>query len=100
MAEARGLGEDAIKKHILRNSLTPIIARVAATLGFLIGGATFIETIFAYPGMGLLIYNSFFDRDYPMIQGAFLIISVSVLACNLISDILCSIIDGREKARL
>jgi peptide/nickel transport system permease protein len=99
MAEARGLDEETIKKHILRNSLTPIITRIGATLGFLIGGATFIETIFAYPGMGLLIYNSFFNRDYPVIQAAFLIMALSVLGCNLLADIICTIIDGRERSR-
>lgn len=92
---ARGLKDGHIKNHILLNSLVPVVNQVAAMLGFMVGGAVFVETVFSYPGMGLLVYNSFMERDYPVLQGAFVFISFFVLACNYVADIICSYIDGR-----
>ncbi|WP_094228357.1 ABC transporter permease [Methanolobus psychrotolerans] len=95
MATARGLKERNIKKHVLINSTVPVVNQIAAMLGFLVGGAVFIETVFSYPGMGMLVYNSFIERDYPVLQGAFIFMSLCVLACNYAADIACSYIDGR-----
>jgi peptide/nickel transport system permease protein len=97
MAVARGLRDRNIKKHVLKNSLTPVINQVAAMLGFLVGGAIFIETVFSYPGMGLLVYNSFMERDYPVLQAAFIVISLCVLVCNYAADMACGYIDGRAR---
>ncbi|TQD27644.1 ABC transporter permease [Methanolobus vulcani] len=95
MATARGLKDRSIKKHVLINSIAPVINQIAAMLGFMVGGAVFIETVFSYPGMGMLVYSSFIERDYPVLQGAFIVISLCVLACNYAADITCSYIDGR-----
>jgi len=95
MDVARGLKDRHVKSHILLNSIVPIVNQVAAMLGFMVGGAVFVETIFSYPGMGLLVYNSFIERDYPVLQGAFVFISFIVLASNYAADIICSYIDGR-----
>jgi peptide/nickel transport system permease protein len=97
MAIARGLKDRNVKRHMLKNSLAPVINQVAAMLGFLVSGAIFIEMIFAYPGMGLLIYNSFIDRDYPVLQAAFIVMSVCVLGCNYAADLICGYIDGRAR---
>lgn len=95
MATARGLKQNNIKKHVLINSIVPVVHQIAAMLGFMVGGAVFVETVFAYPGMGMLVYNSFIERDYPMLQGVFIFISLCVLACNYAADIICSYIDRR-----
>lgn len=95
MATARGLKERNIKKHVLINSIVPVVNQTAAMLGFMVGGAVFIETVFSYPGMGMLIYNSFIERDYPVLQGVFIFMSLGVLVSNYAADILCSYIDGR-----
>jgi ABC-type dipeptide/oligopeptide/nickel transport systems, permease components len=95
MAEARGLKERTIKKHVLINSIVPVINQIAAMLGFMVAGTVFIETVFSYPGMGMLVYNSFIERDYPVLQGAFIFMSLVVLSCNYAADIACSYIDGR-----
>jgi peptide/nickel transport system permease protein len=95
MAAARGLRDRTIKKHVLINSIVPVINQIAAMLGFMVGGTVYIETVFSYPGMGLLVYNSFIERDYPVLQGAFIFMALVVLACNYAADIICSYIDGR-----
>ena len=95
MAAARGLKDRSIKKHVLINSIVPVINQIAAMLGFMVGGAVLIETVFSYPGMGMLVYSSFIERDYPVLQGAFIVMSLCVLACNYAADIACSYIDGR-----
>lgn len=95
MATARGLKDRSIKKHVLINSIVPAVNQIAAMLGFMVAGAVFVETVFAYPGMGMLVYNSFIERDYPLLQGAFIFMSLCVLACNYAADIICSYIDGR-----
>lgn len=97
MAAARGLKERNIKKHVLINSIVPVMNQIAAMLGFMVGGAVFIETVFSYPGMGILVYNSFIQRDYPVLQGTFIFISLCVLASNYAADIMCSYIDGRAE---
>jgi peptide/nickel transport system permease protein len=95
MAFARGLKDRHVKKHVMVNALAPVVNQVAAMLGFLVGGAIFIETVFAYPGMGQLVYSSFIERDYPVLQAAFIIMSLCVLSFNFAADIACGYIDGR-----
>ncbi|AKB76524.1 Oligopeptide transport system permease protein OppB [Methanosarcina horonobensis HB-1 = JCM 15518] len=92
---ARGLKDRHVKRHILLNSIGPVVNQVAAMLGFMVGGTLFVETVFSYPGMGLLVYNAFIERDYPVLQGAFVFMSLFVLTCNYAADIVCSYIDGR-----
>jgi peptide/nickel transport system permease protein len=70
---------------------------VALTVGFLVMGAIFVETVFAYPGMGRLLYEGTVTRDYPLIQGAFLIMTVLVIGANLGAEILYSRLDPRVR---
>lgn len=95
MAIARGLKDRHVKRHVLVNSLAPVVNQVAAMLGLLVGGAIFIETVFAYPGMGQLVYSSFLERDYPVLQAAFIVMSLCVLSFNFAADVVCGYIDGR-----
>ncbi len=95
-AKAKGLKEKRIKfKHVGKNSLLPILTRTGIRAGKLITGALFIEIVFAYPGIGLLIYDSLLMRDYPMIQGIFLLVAVGVLSFNFVVDLTYKKIDPR-----
>ncbi len=96
MARMKGLTETAIKyKHGMRNALIPVITVVMMNMGYILGGATVIETVFAYPGMGRLLYDSVIGRDYPLIQGCFLISTLCVVAANIIADFLYPLIDPK-----
>ncbi len=96
MAEASGLSERRILyAHALRNSLLPVTTVILLNLGFLLGGATVVETVFSYPGLGRLIYDGVLARDYPLLQGTFLLIALGVIACNLAADLMYPILDPR-----
>ena len=98
MAEASGLSERRILfAHALRNSLLPITTVILLNLGFLLGGATVVETVFSYPGLGRLIYDGVLARDYPLLQGTFLLIALGVIVCNLAADLLYPILDPRVR---
>lgn len=95
-ARAKGIKERNIKfKHVGRNSLLPITTRTTLRLGRMLTGALFIETIFAYPGMGLLIFNSFMARDYPVIQGVFFLVALWIMSVNYLNELLYKKIDPR-----
>lgn len=87
-ARAKGLSQPAVLyRHALRNSLITVVTFTGMELGTLIGGTVVTETIFAWPGIGQLIVQSIFSRDYPMIQGTVLFISVVFVMINLLVDI-------------
>jgi peptide/nickel transport system permease protein len=95
-ARAKGLSSFAIvRRHALRTSLLPIVTLAAITLGFVIGGDILVEAVFSYPGIGLATYEAVFDRDYPMLQGAFLLLTLSVIVANFIADLLYFKFDPR-----
>ena len=95
-ARAKGLSNwRIVRKHALRNSMLPIITLIALSFGFLVGGAILVEAVFSYPGIGLVTYDAVFDRDYPVLQGCFLILTVSVVLANLIADLLYFKLDPR-----
>jgi peptide/nickel transport system permease protein len=96
-AKAKGLEDRKIRyKHAGRNSMLPVVTQTGIGFGTrLITGALFIEVVFSYPGMGSLIYNSLIMRDYPILQGALLIITILVLGINLVVDILYRKLDPR-----
>jgi len=99
-ARAKGISErDVMFRHVLRNALLPIVTMVALTLGFLVMGAIFVETVFAYPGMARLLYDATVIRDYPLIQGSLLLITVLVIAANLGADMLYSRLDPRVRSQ-
>ena len=75
-ARAKGLNENQVLyKHAFRNALLPVITSIGMSIGGLIGGAVLIETVFSYPGTGRMLYDALIRRDYPLVQGAFIIIS-------------------------
>lgn len=97
-ARAKGVKEFwVIAKHALRNALLPVVTVIGSTIGLAIGGAIFIESVFNWPGMGLLLVNAVETRDYPVIMGATLIIGACVIVVNLLTDITYAVIDPRIK---
>jgi ABC-type dipeptide/oligopeptide/nickel transport system permease component len=95
-ARAKGLSNWSIVwKHGLRNAALPIITLVALSLGFIIGGSITIEYVFSYPGIGLAVVEAIDQRDYPILQGAFLLLTFSVILANLVADLLYFKLDPR-----
>jgi len=97
-ARAKGVFEFwVIVKHALRNALLPVVTVIGSTIGLAIGGAIFIESVFNWPGMGLLLVDAVTSRDYPVIMGATLVIGACVIVVNLLTDIAYAVIDPRIK---
>jgi ABC-type dipeptide/oligopeptide/nickel transport system permease component len=95
-ARAKGLRNWAIVwKHAFRASLLPIATLVALSLGYLVAGAILVEAVFSYPGIGLVTYDAVLERDYPVLQGAFLILTLSVVIANYAADLLYFKLDPR-----
>ena len=95
-ARARGLAETSvILKHALRNALIPIVTNFGLALPFLLGGAVLIETVFSWPGMGLLAVDAIGARDYPIILATSMIAAVLVVVGNLLADITYALLDPR-----
>ena len=97
-ARAKGLGEGrVIYGHALRNALLPVVTIIGGDLGMLLSGAVFVETVFAWPGLGRLMIDSLAMRDYPVLLGLFLLISISVAVVNFITDLTYAALDPRIK---
>lgn len=97
-ARSKGVHErQVLLKHALRNALLPVSTVIFLNLGFLIGGATVIETVFSYPGVGTLLYQAVLNRDYPVLQGSFLMLTVSVIAANILADAVYPLLDPRVR---
>lgn len=95
-AKAKGLSTfQVLKDHALRNATLPMVTIIALNLGFTVSGAIQIETVFSWPGLGGAIFTAVGRRDYPMLQGAFLLLAVSVIFANLAADLLYSYLDPR-----
>jgi len=95
-ARAKGLSQRAIViKHALRNATLPIITLMALSLGYIVAGAILIESVFSWPGIGNAVYQAVIERDYPMLQGAFLVLTVSVVFFNFLADVLYFALDPR-----
>jgi peptide/nickel transport system permease protein len=95
-ARAKGLAEGSvIWRHAVRNALSPQLTSFGLTLAFAITGSVVIETVFAWPGLGQLAYQSMLSRDYPLIQGTVLLVAVFVLTANLLVDVLYAYLDPR-----
>lgn len=95
-ARAKGLANWSIVwRHAFRNALLPIVTLIALTLGYVVAGAILVEAVFSYPGIGLVTYEAIFSRDYPVLQGAFLILTLSVVVANYIADLLYFRLDPR-----
>ena len=97
-ARARGLPESrVVLKHSLRNALIATLTVLAVNLGWLIGGAVVIEKVFDIPGLGQLLVDSIFTRDFPVLQGLTLVFGLLVIAINLLSDLAYCVIDPRVR---
>ncbi len=97
-ARAKGLPEKKVLyAHAFRNAVLPIVSAAAISFGFIVGGATLTETVFSWFGVGRLIYEAVLQRDYPVLQGVFFIITLSVVLANFAADILYAVLDPRIK---
>ena len=95
-ARAKGFKpRTVLRKHALRNAMLPITTLVALSLGYIVAGAILVETVFSWPGIGRAVYDAVLQRDYPMLQGAFLVLTVSVVFFNLVADLLYFKLDPR-----
>jgi ABC-type dipeptide/oligopeptide/nickel transport system permease component len=95
-ARAKGLPDRTIvRRHAFRNAMLPTTTMVALSLGYVVGGAILIETVFTWPGIGRAVYLAVTQRDYPMLQGAFLVLTLSVVMFNLIADLIYVKLDPR-----
>lgn len=99
-ARSKGLSRrEVIIKHALKNASLPVITYVGFTISMLASGAVMTETIFSWPGIGRLLYNGIRMRDYPVVLGTFVFISLSVVIINTVTDILCKFLDPRIRYR-
>ena len=97
-ARSKGLAEQVVVGlHALKNAMIPILTVIGTAFGVLLGGAVIVETVFAYPGIGRLVVAAVQRRDYPVIQGALLLISSIYVLVNLLVDVLYTLIDPRIK---
>jgi len=97
-ARSKGLSEKVVmNKHALKNALISVITLLGMRMGWILGGSAILETVFSIPGLGRLMVDGIFSRDYPVVQGSMLVLGVSVLVGNLIADILYALVDPRIK---
>lgn len=98
LARAKGLSERTVAiKHGLRTALLPIATNAAMAAGALVSGAVVVETVFSYPGLGKIIADAVATRDYPLLQGAFLLATLGVIAANIVADLLYPLLDPRVR---
>jgi peptide/nickel transport system permease protein len=97
-ARAKGLSARAVLwRHVLRNSLIPVITVIGYNFGYSLTGAILTETVFAWPGLGSLFISSIGNRDYPVLAGIFVLAAIAVVAANLITDLLYAAADPRVR---
>ncbi|MBM3129856.1 MAG: ABC transporter permease [Chloroflexi bacterium] len=97
-ARAKGLRETiVVRRHILRNALLPVVTAIGGQLGALLTGAVLVEIVFAWPGLGRLLYDAMLARDYPLLMAMFLVSAFGVVIGNLITDLLYTRIDPRVR---
>jgi len=99
-ARAKGLTERQIaRRHVLRNAILPVLTMAGVQVGALLGGAVVVETVFAWPGLGLLAYESLFARDLNLLLGIFFVCTCLVVVVNLVVDVAYSLLDPRIELR-
>lgn len=95
-ARAKGLNSAQIlRDHALKNAMLPLVTVIAINLGFTVAGVIQIESVFSWPGLGSAIFEAVIRRDFPMLQGAFLLIAVTVILANLLADLTYTFLDPR-----
>lgn len=99
-ARAKGLSEGKIlRRHVLRNAILPVVTLAGLQAGQMVGGAVLTETVFAWPGIGRLMYDSLLQRDYNLLLGVFLVSAIMVVLFNILTDLAYRIVDPRIEAR-
>ncbi len=97
-AKAKGLSRRAVVwKHGVRNALLPIVTTSALYVGLVMGGAIQVETVFSWPGLGRLVYDAVLRRDYPLLESSFLVLAVTVILTNYLSDVAYMLLDPRVR---
>jgi peptide/nickel transport system permease protein len=96
-AELRGLPQPTRMRYISRNAILPLFTVFALSIGYLLGGSVLVEDIFDYPGLGNVLLQAIGSRDYPLMCGAFLIITVAIVAANIVADLFYAVIDPRVR---
>jgi peptide/nickel transport system permease protein len=100
VAHAKGLSERRVMwSYAARNALLPNISGFALSLGFIVAGALLVEIVFSYPGVGYILLQAAGSNDYPLMQGIFLVITLAVLAANLLADIAYLVLDPRTRRK-
>ena len=94
---AKGMSERSILQHVAKNAAPQVLAVMGLQMGYLLGGSILIETVFAWPGTGLLLNNAIFSRDIPLLQGTILILALIFVALNLLVDVAQATLDPRIK---
>jgi peptide/nickel transport system permease protein len=94
-AELRGLRPVTVARYVTRNAMLPLFTILAVSFGLMFGGAVFIEDVFNYPGLGQLMISSIGTKDYPVLDGAFLLIIVAVIVANILADLTYPLVDPR-----
>ena len=97
VAQAKGLGKRRVVWYAARNAILPSISGLSIAIGFIVSGALLTEIVFSYPGIGWILLQAVNNRDYPLLQGIFLIITFAVLAANLIADFVYVMLDPRTR---
>jgi len=100
MAVAKGLPRRKVILHAARNAVLPSVANLSLAIGLVVSGALLVELVFNYPGVGNLLLQAVLNEDYPLIQGIFLIITMTVLVANLLADVLYFILDPRTRTQV
>ena len=97
-ARAKGLNAvQILRDHAMKNAMLPLVTVIAINLGFTVAGVIQIESVFSWPGLGSAIYEAVIRRDFPMLQGAFLLIAVTVILANFLADLTYTFLDPRVK---
>jgi ABC-type dipeptide/oligopeptide/nickel transport system permease subunit len=97
-AKAKGLNTiEILRDHALKNAMLPMVTLIALSLGYTVGGAIQVETVFSWPGIGRLIFDSVGKQDYPVLQGAFLLLAISVIGANFLADFIYTLLDPRVR---
>ncbi|MGY5795151.1 ABC transporter permease subunit len=95
-ARSKGIGSSAtLQRHVVPNARLPIVTLISLNVGFIVAGAITVETVFSWPGLGLLTVEAMRARDYPLLQAIYMIIAASIVMANLFADLLYAKLDPR-----
>ena len=98
-ARAKGLKDSRVlRQHAFPNALLPMVTIIAINLGYVVAGAITAEVVFNWPGLGTLTVDALDARDYPVLQGVFLLLSVTVVVANLVADLVYGLLDPRVRS--